>query len=201
MFEAVQTEFHVARRLAPPSTSSEISMRKPIPTYVVVAATVACLGAAAYAQAAPSREAQALASATVSIVKAVEIGEKQGQGKTVGAEFDIEKGLPIWEVKILTADGVKEFKVDANSGQVVKIEDEQIRGKLTNFVTGTNMKDLEAVKTTFSEAVAIAEKLAPGKAVKVEVEHEHDHVQFDVFVRSGDATKKFKIDGLSGKVL
>ena len=176
-------------------------MRKPIPTYVAVAATVACFGAAGYAQAAPSREAQALASATVSIVKAVEIGEKQGQGKTVGAEFDIEKGLPIWEVKILTADGVKEFKVDANSGRVVKIEDEQIRGKLTNFVTGTNMKDLEAVKTTFSEAVAIAEKLATGKAVKVEVEHEHDHVQFDVFVRSGDTTKKFKIDGLSGKVL
>jgi len=37
--------------------------------------------------------------------------------------------------------------------------------------------------------------------VKVEVEHEHDHVQFDVFVRSGDETTKSKIDALSGKVL
>jgi uncharacterized membrane protein YkoI len=63
------------------------------------------------------------------------------------------------------------------------------------------MQDLESVKTTFSQAVAMAEKLATGKAVKVEVEHEHHHVQFDVFVRSGDATKKYKIDGLSGKVL
>jgi len=34
----------------------------------------------------------------------------------------------------------------------------------------------------------------------VKVEGEHDHVQFDVFVRSGDETKKFKIDALSGKV-
>ena len=176
-------------------------MHNSAPTYAIIAATVACLGGAAHAQAAASREAQALASATVSMVRAVEIGEKQGQGKTVGAEFDIEKGLPIWEVKILGADGVKEFKVDANSGQVVRIEDEHVRGKLTNFVTGTNLKDLESVKTTFSESVAIAEKLAPGKAVKVEVEHEHDHVQFDVFVRSGDVTKKFKIDALSGKVL
>ncbi len=176
-------------------------MKNRVPTYAIVAATVACLGGAAHAEAATSREAQALASATVSIVKAVDIGEKQGQGKTVGAEFDIEKGLPIWEVKILSADGVKEFKVDANSGQVVKIEDEHIRGKLTNFVTGMNLKDLESVKTTFSEAVAMAEQQAKGKAVKVEVEHEHDHVQFDVFVRSGDATKKIKIDGLSGKVL
>ena len=176
-------------------------MIKPILNYAIVAATVVCLGAAARAEAATSREDQALASATVSIVKAVDIAEKQGHGKTVGAEFDVEKGLPVWEVKILSADGVTEFKVDANSGKVVKIEDEHVRGKLTNFVTGTNLKDLESVKTTFSEAVAMAERQAKGKAVKVEVEHEHDHVQFDVFVRSGDASRKIKIDGLSGKVM
>jgi hypothetical protein len=69
-------------------------------------------------------------------------------------------------------------------------------GRLEEFVRGRT-----------DQAVAIAEKMATGKAVKVEVEHEHehehehDHVQFDVFVRSGDSTKKFKIDGLSGKVL
>jgi uncharacterized membrane protein YkoI len=178
-------------------------MNKPSSTYALVAATVVCLGGAAHAEAATSREAQALASATVSIVNAVDIGEKQGKGKTVGAEFDIEKGLPIWEVRILGAEGVTELKVDANSGQVVMIEDEHVRGKLTNFVTGTNLKDLESVKTTFAEAVAIAEQLAKGKTVKVEVEHEHehDHVQFDVFLRSGDVTKKFKIDALSGKLL
>jgi uncharacterized membrane protein YkoI len=160
-----------------------------------------CLGVATHAEATTSREDQALASATVSIAEAVEIGENKGQGKTVGAEIDIEKGLPIWEVRILGADGVMEFKVDANSGQVVKIEDEHVRGKLTNFVTGTNLKDLGSVKTTFAEAVAMAEQRANGKAVKVEVEHEHHHVQFDVFVRSGDTTKKVKIDSLSGKVL
>lgn len=176
-------------------------MNKPSSTYAILAAIVVCLGGAAHAEAANSREAQALASATVSIVKAVDIAEKQGHGKTVGAEFDIEKGIAIWEVKILGVDGVTEYKIDANSGQVVKIEDEHVRGKLTNFITGTNLKDLESVKTTFPEAVAIAEKLATGKTVKVEVEHEHDHVQFDVFVRSGDVTKKFKIDALSGKVL
>ena len=55
---------------------------------------------------------------------------------------------------------MKEFKVDANSGQIVKIEDEYIRGRLTNFVTGTNLKDLETVKTTFSQAVGMAERQA-----------------------------------------
>jgi len=176
-------------------------MKNSLSTPAMLAATAICLGGAASAGAAVSREGQALASASISIAKAVEIGEQQGHGKTVGVEFDIEKGLPIWEVRILGADGVTEFKVDANSGTVVKIEDEHVRGRLTNFITGTNLKDLEAVKTTFPEAVAIAEQLAKGKAVKVEVEHEHDHVQFDVFVRSGDDTKRFMVDGLSGKVL
>jgi hypothetical protein len=125
-------------------------MNKPSSTYAILAATVVCLGGAAHAEAATSRESQALASAPVSIVKAVDIGEKQGHGKTVGAEFDIEKGLPIWEVKILGADGVTEYKIDANSGQVVKIEDEHVRGKLTNFVTGANLQDLESVKDDLS---------------------------------------------------
>jgi len=69
-------------------------MNKSIPTYCIVAAAVICLGGAAHAEAATSREDQALASATVSLVKAVRIGEKQGKGKTVGAEFDIEKDSP-----------------------------------------------------------------------------------------------------------
>ena len=160
-----------------------------------------CIGSIAPVQAITSREDKALGSATVSLVQAVDIGEKKGQGKTAGAEFDIEKDRPIWEVKILSGDGVKEFKVDANSGEIVKIEDEYIRGRLTNFVTGTNLKDLETAKTTFSQAVGMAERQAKGKTVKVDVEHEHDQVQFDVFVRSGDHTAKIKIDGATGKVL
>ena len=63
------------------------------------------------------------------------------------------------------------------------------------------MKDLETVKTTFSQAVGMVERQAKGKAVKVEVEHERDQVQLDVFVRSGDHTAKIKIDGATGKGL
>jgi len=176
-------------------------MIKPLKTYYVVAAAISSLFCMASAQATGTREALALEAATVSLVQAVDIGEKKGGGRAVGAEFDIEKDRAIWEIKILGVDGVMEYKVDAQSGQVVKIEDEHVRGKLMNFVTGTNLTDLESVKTTFAQAVAMAEREANGKAVKVEVEHEHDQVQFDVFVRSGDKTEKVKIDAMTGKVL
>ncbi|WP_348045126.1 PepSY domain-containing protein [Polaromonas sp.] len=61
----------------------------------------------------------------------MEIGEKQGAGKSLGAEFDLEKGRAVWEVKVLGASGLQEFKVDAMSGQVVKVEEEHLRGRLT----------------------------------------------------------------------
>ena len=94
------------------------------------------------AQVLNARETQALSRAAVSLSQAVEISEKQGIGKSVSAEFDIEKGQALWEVKVLSASGLREFKVDANSGQVIKVEDEHLRGRLTNFITGINLKDL-----------------------------------------------------------
>lgn len=146
------------------------------------------------ANAVSSREADALTKSTVSLTQAAQIAEKQEQGKTIGAEFDIEKDRGIWEVKVLGNGGVKEYKIDATTGTVVKVEDEHIRGKLINFVTGMNLKDLNAAKTTLAEAVSAAEKKMSGKAVKVEVEHERGAIQYDVFVRTADKTSKVKME-------
>ena len=158
-------------------------------------------GGLASAQALNSRESKALAGATVSLSQAVDIGEKQGLGKSVGVEFDIEKDRALWEVKILNSSGLQEFKVDAISGQVIKVEDEHLRGRLTNFITGVTLKDLEAVMTSMAQAVVVAENQTQGKAVKVQVEHEHGGIQFEVFTRVGDSSKKLKIDAASGKAL
>ncbi len=156
-------------------------MNKRQSIYFLAILAMVSFGGLAQAQALNSRETQALSSATVSLPQAVEIGEKQALGKSVGAEFDIEKGRAVWEVKVLNSAGLQEFKVDAITGQVIKVEEEHLRGRLTNFVTGMNLKDLEAVK--------------------VQVEHERGGVQFDIFMRVGDSTKKMKIDATSGKAL
>ena len=144
-------------------------------------------------------EGEMLTKATVSLTQAVQIAEKQEAGKTIGAEFDIEKNKAVWEIKVLGGSGVKEYKIDASSGAVVKVEDEHIRGKLTNFLTGMNLKDLEAAKTPLTQAVATAEKKANGKAVKVQVEHERGGIQYDIFVRTSEKSEKIKIDAGTGQ--
>lgn len=174
---------------------------KPItPIRTITLSILLALGFSSAAQAVSSREADALNKATVSLTQATQIAEKQEPGKTISAEFDIEKDRALWEVKVLGNAGVKEYKIDATTGAVVKVEDEHIRGKLINFVTGMNLKDLNSAKTSLAQAVMAAEKKVNGKAVKVEVEHERGAIQYDIFVRGGDKTNKVKIEASNGQM-
>lgn len=161
---------------------------------VPVAAVAAILSISSLANAAVGgHDAEAL-KANISLTQAVESGEKAGQGKTIGVEFDVEHDKPIWEVKVLNASGVTEYKVDAQSGEVLKVEKEHLRGKLTTLVTGLKLDQLQQAGMPLSQAVAMAESKLGGKAVKVEVEHEHKAIQYDVFVRRPDKTEHMKIE-------
>jgi uncharacterized membrane protein YkoI len=161
---------------------------------IALAAAALGLGMTMAAHAVSPSEAEALNKTMVSLTQATQIAEKQEPGKTISVEFDIEKNVPLWEVKVLGKEGVKEYKIDAASGVVVKVEDERTRGKLTNSVTGMNLKDLDNAKTSLVQAVTTAEKKLNGKAVKVQVEHEHGSIQYDIFVRTADNTKNLKIE-------
>jgi uncharacterized membrane protein YkoI len=147
------------------------------------------------------QEGDVFAKNKISLGQASQIAEKQDQSKAINVEFDIEKERALWEVKTLSNTGVREYKVDATSGAIIKVEDEHIRGRLTNFITGMNLKDLEAAKTTLLQAIATAEKSLNGKVVKVQVEHEHDAIQYDISVRTGNVTKKVKIEAATGKAM
>ena len=174
-------------------------MKSSIRIHAKILTAALSVGMTFAAHAVSSREAEALSKATVSLAKATEIAEEKGQGKTVSAEFDIEKNRSVWEVKVLGDSGVMEYKIDASTGAVVKVEDEHIRGRLTNFVTGMNLQDLNSTKTSLVQAVTAAENKLHGKAVMVEVEHEHDRIQYDIFVRAADKTEKVKIEADTGQ--
>ncbi|MHB8729304.1 MAG: PepSY domain-containing protein [Sulfuricaulis sp.] len=161
---------------------------------ITLAVAVLGLGMTMAAHAVSPREAAALNKTDVSLTQATQLAEKQEPGKTISVEFDIEKGVPLWEVKVLGKEGVKEYKIDAASGVVLKVEDERTRGELAKLVTGMNLKDLDNAKTSLGQAISTAEKKLNGKAVKVQVEHEHGSIQYDIFVRAGNKTTKLKID-------
>lgn len=60
----------------------------------------------------------------ISTKKAVEIAEKAVNGKVVEIDRDDDNGLVIYEIELKTSKGEVELELDAVSGKVLKIEDE-----------------------------------------------------------------------------
>lgn len=58
----------------------------------------------------------------VSIVDAIYIALEQVPGEVVSAELEHEQGIMVYEVEIVTQQGVKyEIDVDVNSGEVISV--------------------------------------------------------------------------------
>lgn len=63
---------------------------------------------------------QALNTAKVDLVKAMQIAANSGNGQVVDAEFDIEKGTAVYEVKTVNNGQKYEVIIDANTGRVIQ---------------------------------------------------------------------------------
>ncbi|MDY6946697.1 MAG: PepSY domain-containing protein [Pseudomonadota bacterium] len=59
------------------------------------------------------------------LVKILAIANQQVAGDVIEVELEDEKSALVYEIKILTGNGrVREVKIDARTGQVLKIEDD-----------------------------------------------------------------------------
>jgi uncharacterized membrane protein YkoI len=59
------------------------------------------------------------------LVKILEIANQQVPGDVIEVELEDEKSALVYEIKILTSVGrVREVKIDARTGAVLKIEDD-----------------------------------------------------------------------------
>ncbi|MCR6106142.1 PepSY domain-containing protein [Salipaludibacillus agaradhaerens] len=59
----------------------------------------------------------------ISAQEAINIALERLPGEVVDVELDTEQGILVWEIEILTPQGVKyEVYVNANTGEIVKVE-------------------------------------------------------------------------------
>ena len=63
---------------------------------------------------------KALNTAKVDLAKAMQIVANSGNGQVVDAEFDIEKGTAVYEVKTVKNGQKYEVVIDANTGRVIQ---------------------------------------------------------------------------------
>ncbi len=141
-----------------------------------------------------------LAKATIDIGKAIEIAQaKIAGGKPIYVSAAKGSKTLRFDVFLLTKDSITEVKVDAVTGTIKEVEENEDE-EVENLADAK--KVLAESKITFAQAIATAKaKVEGGKPFEVETELEDDKYIIEVELLAGDKVVKVEIDAVTGKVL
>lgn len=172
---------------------------------MIVALTVAGIGATAIA--APVANTKAVASSSealsamqskISLAQAINIAKQNAKGDLVSAEFDYDDddATSKYEVEFVGNGTSYEVKVDANTGKVLKTKQEKLDKK--ELAEYSAMKQ---AKVTLTSAMQKAAQSLNGKVISAEFELEKGQSVYDIEVVKGNQIYDVSIDANTGKVL
>ena len=171
----------------------------------IVALTVAGIGATAIAApvantkaATSSSEAVSAMQSKISLTQAIDIAKQNATGDLVSAEFDYDDAdaTSKYEVEFLGNGTSYEVKIDANTGKVLKTEQEKLDKK--DMAEYSAMKQ---AKVTLTSAMQTAAQSVNGKVISAEFELEKGQSVYDIEVVKGNQIYEVSIDANTGKVL
>ncbi len=165
----------------------------------VILSAIAALGAASALHATDKADAQAIQGARISMTEAIQMAERQGNGRAIDAKFESNKQGGQYTVEVLSHDGGKltQYTLDSASGHIASAGNEPFERVFTRL----KPEELEHAPTSLTRAISNAEQESGGKVLKAETERAGDKVRYDMKVAKTDgSTATIKIDGSTGKV-
>lgn len=179
----------------------------------LIALTIAGVGATAIAApainntntATSSSEALSALQSKISLTQAIDIAKQNAKGDLVSAAFDYDddddkknKGAAKskYEVEFVANGTSYEVKLDANTGKVLKTEEETLDKK--DMAEYSAMKQ---AKVTLTSAIQKAAQSVNGKVIGIEFELEKGQALYDVEVVKDNQIYDVSIDANTGKVL
>ena len=109
------------------------------------------------------------------------------ENKRRGPVYDIE----LWQGNTNTK---KEYKIDANTGQILRAKTDTDSDELNPAITNT--------KISVEQAKSIAKKQAPNATFKsIELERKKGKLVYEVDLIEGNTKKEYKIDAETGEIL
>lgn len=176
----------------------------------LIALTIAGVGATAIAApainntntATSSSEALSALQSKISLTQAIDIAKQNAKGDLVSAAFDYDdeknKGAAKskYEVEFVANGTSYEVKLDANTGKVLKTEEETLDKK--DMAEYSAMKQ---AKLTLTSAMQKAAQSVNGKVIGIEFELEKGQALYDVEVVKDNQIYDVSIDANTGKVL
>ena len=133
------------------------------------------------------------ALAAISEQQAKDIALKEAQGGQITKfKLDREKGRMVYEVEVMDGNVEKEFKIDAETGEVIKFKTEKKVAKRAK----------KEPKISYDRAKEIALKQSKnGKFKEIELKHKNGVLVYDVEVAEGFMDREFLIDANTGEIL
>ena len=175
----------------------------------IIALTIASVGATAIA--APTANTKAVTGSSeaisamqskISLTQAIDIAKRSAKGDLVSASFDYDddndKGAKNdeYEIKLISNGTSYEVKIDANTGKVLKTEQEKLDKE--DMAEYSAMKQ---AKVSLNSAVQKATQRVNGKVISAGFDLEKGQSIYDIEVVKNNQIYDVSIDANTGKVL
>jgi uncharacterized membrane protein YkoI len=179
----------------------------PVTIPVALAAVLALVGTATFAQTTPQPKGTAVQQSSSSLAQAIRVAEQETGGRARKAEMERERGVAAYEVKTVAKDKSAKVLVDPASGKVMRVAGRGFFDTIANIFDGEDAREdqaalaqLEASPMTLAAAIAAAERETGGRAVKASLKNQYGQTLFEVGVVKDLIPHKVVVDPVSGKV-
>ena len=136
--------------------------------------------------------------AAITSKEALNIAEKNFPGSSVkDISVDVKKGTTFYEIESFKDNVKKEIKIDANSGQIVKVENKNKKHILPNEAV-----DFSKFALSIDEAVAKAQALEAGWSLdEAELDNKNGAWIYKVELKRDRSEKKVIINAQTGEII
>ena len=135
------------------------------------------------------------ALAAISEQQAKDIVKKEApNGQITKFKLDKENGRMVYEIEVMDGNIERDYEIDAETGAIVKLEQEQKNHGNNNSVNNP--------KISYDKAKEIALKQSKnGKFKEIELKHKNGVLVYDVEIAEGFMDREFLIDANTGEIL
>lgn len=146
-------------------------------------------------------ELEIVRNAKLSLIDAVELAEREVDGRVVEAELDEDDDMFFYKLEVVTEDGLTLLYVNPASGVIVGRRGPGLRVGARSSGHADRAAAVSGTAGSLVKALRTAESQTGGRAVDIETERDDDRYVFEVTTIQDGLEHEVEIDLQSGRVL
>ena len=133
--------------------------------------------------------------AAINEQQAKDIVKKEApNGQIIKLKLDKENGKKVYEIEVMDGNIEKDYEIDAETGAILKMEQEQKGNKKNNSVDNPKISSDKAKEIALKQS-------KNGKFKEIELKHKNGVLVYDVEIAEGFMDREFLIDANTGEIL